>query len=233
MRAVLGVLAAAVLAVTLLVVTSNQINSKKSALADITQKTQTEGAAGSALAPYGQFAKLEQARTSTVQALAGSRFNWERVLRQLSRTVPPGVWITSLTGTVSTDTSGGSGSSGSGSSLRSQVPGPALVFQGCAGSQKGSAQMVTRMRNLDGVTSVTLTKSEHPDTEGGSSVASSSSGSGASTGCPSYQFDLLVGFKATGPAASAAGAQALPAGATGATGSTGPTGSTGSSGTTG
>jgi Tfp pilus assembly protein PilN len=221
-RALLGALALAVLAVTLLVVTSNQINSKKNELADVTQKAAAANAAGGALAPYGEFAKLEQARVTTVKALAGSRFNWERVLRQLSRTIVPGVWVSSLTGGVS----GGSAGAG-GSTLLGDVAGPAVTLQGCAPSQKASALMVTRMRNLDGVTSVTLTKSDHPDTAG---VAPASTGgqSGGQVSCTRYQFELLIGFAPVGPAASTAAV-----GATGATGATGVTGSTGAQGTTG
>ncbi len=237
-RAFLGVLAVAVLAVGSLVLISNQVNSKKSELADLSHKQQVASAAGNALRPYGDFVKLQQARTGTVSGLARSRFNWERVLRQLSRTVPPHVWITSLSGTVSAGSGATSGTGGGGaSSIRNNVQGPALDLEGCASSQDDSARMVAHMRTLDDVSSVTLTKSEQPDTQGGGAAGGSASAStSASTGgseqaCPRYQFDVLVAFKAEGIIASAAGAQTQTTSA-GTTGATGPTGGTGAQGST-
>jgi Tfp pilus assembly protein PilN len=235
-RAFLGVLALAVLLVGSLVLISNQVNSKQSELADLSRKKEAASAAGSALRPYGNFVKLQQARTGTVTGLARSRFNWERVLRQLSHTVAPNVWITNLSGSVSASSSSSSGPAGAGggSTLRSNVQGPAVSLQGCARSQRDSARMMARMRTLDGVSSVTLTRSELPDTEGGGAAGGSGGGAGGGSeqACPRYQFDMLVAFKAQGVVAPATGAQAQPAsgGATGSTGSTGSTGATGATG---
>lgn len=231
-RALLGVLALAVLAVGSLVLISNQVNSKKSEIADLTHKQEAATAASNALRPYGNFVKLQQARTGTVTGLARSRFNWERVLRQLSRTVPPKVWITSVSGTVSPTAgaaAGSSGSGGGGNTLRNNVQGPAVDLEGCAGSQADSARMIARMRALDDVSSVTLTRSELPDNEGGAAGGAAAGGSGGSEeACPRYQFDILVAFKADGAVASAPGAptQTTSIGTTGTTGSTGPQGST-------
>jgi Tfp pilus assembly protein PilN len=233
-RAFLGVLAVAVLAVGSLVLISNQVNSKKSELADLSHKQQVASAASNSLRPYGDFVKLQQARTGTVSGLARSRFNWERVLRQLSRTVPAHVWITNLSGTVSAGSGATSGTGGGGaSSIRNNVQGPALDLEGCASSQDDSARMVAHMRTLDDVSSVTLTKSEQADTQGGGAAGGSASAStsGSEQACPRYQFDVLVAFKAEGIIASAAGAQTQTTSA-GTTGSTGPTGATGAQGST-
>jgi Tfp pilus assembly protein PilN len=227
-RALLGVLAVAVLAVGSLVLISNQVNSKKSEIAGLKHKQEVSIAASNALRPYGDFVKLQQARTGTVAGLARSRFNWERVLRQLSHTVAPNVWITSVSGTVSptAGAAAGSGSGGGGNTLRNNVQGPAVDLAGCAGSQRDSALMVARMRTLDDVSSVTLTRSELPDNEGGAAAGGSAAG-GSAQACPRYQFDMLVAFKAEGAVASAPGAtQTTSTGTTGTTGSTGAQGST-------
>jgi Tfp pilus assembly protein PilN len=248
-RAVLGGLGAAVFAVTLLVLISNQVNAKKSELVDLARKQQAATAVGNSLRHYGTFAKVEQERLATVKALAKSRFNWERVVRQLSRTVPPGTWLTSMKGTVSPDvTASGSssagGGSGSGSNVRAAVQGPAIELIGCTRSQTNAAEMMTRMRNLDGVTDVTLARSALAETDGGGASGGSSAGPSGATGgaaggggtsddCPRYEFELLVVFEAPTPAAAAAaaagadGAQPVATGTTGATGSTGATGATG------
>jgi Tfp pilus assembly protein PilN len=235
-RAFLGVLALAVLGVGSLVLISNQVNAKQGELAGLAHKKEVATAAGNALRPYGNFVKLQQARTDTVTGLAHSRFNWERVLRQLSRTVPPDVWITSMSGTVSaasgtSSSPGGSGGGGTGT-LRNNVKGPAVDLVGCAASQRDSARMMARMRTLDGVSSVTLVKSEMADIEGGTAGGASGAGAAGASGgdqaCPRYQFDILVAFKAEGAIASTPGAQAqtTSAGTTGATGTTGAAAST-------
>jgi Tfp pilus assembly protein PilN len=239
-RAVLGSLGLAVLAVAALVLISNQVNSKKSEAADLGSKQQEVEAVSNALRPYGNFVKLQQTRTSTVAGLARSRFNWERVLRQLSHTMPPHVWITDLSGSVSpaAGSSTSSGGASGGNSLRGNVPGPAVSMEGCARSQRDSARMIARMRTLDDVASVTLTRSELPDTEGttsGGGGAATAPTGGTDQACPRYQFDLLVAFKADSSVAAVAGApgQTVAPAAAGTTGTTGQTGTTGSTGTTG
>jgi Tfp pilus assembly protein PilN len=235
-RGFLGVLGLAVLAVALLVLISNQINSKKSEVADLSSKQQAAEVTGNALRPYGTFVKLQQARTTTVAGLARSRFNWERVMRQLSHTVPPNVWITTMSGSVSPSAGSTSGGGSGGNSLRSSVQGPAVDLEGCAGSQSDSARMMARMRTLDDVDSVTLTKSELPETEGSDSGGSAGATAGtAEQACPRYQFDILVAFKADAGVAAATAGQTQPASTppAGTTGSAGATGSTGTAGTAG
>lgn len=233
-RVLLGVLGVAVVAVTALVLISNQVSEKQSELAEVARKQEVAAAAGNALRPYGNFVKLEQERHATVTAIAQSRFNWERVMRQLSRVTPDGVWITEMKGTVSTGAgaqgtaAGGSGGAGGGSGLRNGIQGPAIELKGCSRSQEGSARTITRMRNLDEVTSVTLTKSGLPEDEGQAGAAQPAQDD---TGCPKkvYTFELIAGFNV--PTASIPAA-AVPTvgGAQTQTAATPPTGSTGGQG---
>jgi Tfp pilus assembly protein PilN len=219
-RALLAVLAFGVVAVTALVLISNQVKDKEDELAEVSQKQVAAKAAGDALRPYGTFVQLQKDRYNTVTALARSRFNWERVMRQLSRTVPDDVWLTELTGTVSpaSTTSGGSG----GGALRGGVQGPAVELKGCARDQKAAARMIVRMRNLDNVDTVVLTRSEQPQQETTQAGGAPTAG-GAAGGCEGnrYEIELLIAFKAS-PAASAS-APAAPAQAQPAAGGTAPT----------
>jgi Tfp pilus assembly protein PilN len=227
-RVLLGVLGVAVVAVTALVLISNQVSEKQTELVEVARKQEVAAAAGNALRPYGNFVKLEQERHATVTALAQSRFNWERVMRQLSRVTPDGVWITEMKGTVSTGAgaqgTAAGGAGGGGGGLRNGIQGPAMELKGCSRSQEGSARTITRMRNLDEVTSVTLTKSGLPEDEGPAGAAQSAQDD---TGCPKkvYTFELIAGFKV--PAASIPAA-AVPTvgGAQTQTAATPPTGST-------
>jgi hypothetical protein len=90
----------------------------------------------------------------TVRDLAGSRFDWEQALRDLARAVPADVTLKSLSGDISTD------AGGSGSSLRSAISAPAITVQGCAPGQTQVARLMARLENIDGVTRVSLSKSQ-------------------------------------------------------------------------
>jgi hypothetical protein len=154
-----------------------------------------------------------------VNSLVDTAFNWERVLRQLSRTIPSDAWLTSMTATVAPGIgTGSSGGGGGGSDFRSQTPYPAVELSGCTYSHKAVARMMTRMRNLDDVTEVALSSSERPTQQGGQSAtqggAATDSGTGGATGggdCrtrPSItKFEILVvlGDAPTGQPAAPAG----------------------------
>jgi Tfp pilus assembly protein PilN len=158
----LGVLGAAVLCVLAVVLTSNQINSKTEELADVQGESQSERQVADALRPYGQFADLQRARVAQINTLAGSRFNWERPLRQLSQAIPRNVWLLSVQASAAPGIEVGSGG-GDVSGLREKVQAPAFSISGCTYSQHAVARMMTRMRNLDDVTEVQLAKSARKD----------------------------------------------------------------------
>ena len=104
------------------------------------------------LKPYADFQTLAQARAGTVQALASARFDWEQALRDLSRAMPKEVYLSSLDGT---------------SRRRRAAPpcaarstSPAIELKGCTKSQPAVAGLMSRMRNVQGVTRVSLAKSD-------------------------------------------------------------------------
>ena len=98
--AVIGGLVAVLLAVVAVVLTGNKVSDNKSEVAKLQQQLDDAQTEASALAPYSNFASLAQARIATVSSLAQSRFDWERVMRELSQVIPSDVWLTKLTGTV-------------------------------------------------------------------------------------------------------------------------------------
>jgi Tfp pilus assembly protein PilN len=197
----LGALATAVLVVLGLVITNNQINDRKGRVGQLEARAARAQAAAQALAPYGNFARLSQARAATVQALADSRFNWERVLRALSRTIPSDVWLVSFKGTLSADVQveaeGGEGGTGS---LRTKTPAPAIELTGCTYNHEAVARMMVRMRNIDGVSEVALAKSERPESqdssqaggEGGGEGSADTAGNDCRTRDSITKFEILV-----------------------------------------
>ena len=77
----------------------------------------------------------------------------------------------SLTGTV------GGGGGGGGSGIRSSISSPAIELAGCTKSQPAVARVMSRLRNVQGVTRVSLSKSEKSDTAAASGGGSATGGS--------------------------------------------------------
>jgi hypothetical protein len=82
------------------------------------------------------------------------------------------VYLSSLTGTV-----GGGASSAGGSGIRGAITSPAIELAGCTKTQPGVARVMSRLRNVQGVTRVSLSKSEKSDTAAANSAGSSTGGS--------------------------------------------------------
>lgn len=185
---VVGALAAVVIALTALVVTENKISERKDEVAQLQQQQQSVEAQAKALAPYSQFAAVREQRVETVEGLANSRFDWERVLQELSLLLPRGVQITSLTGTASPEVAL---SGGAGISLRAAVAGPALELVGCGPSQTTVAGFVEAVKDIDGVTRVALQNATRSK-----GTQNASSGSGSCGGDHWVQFQMVAAFDA-------------------------------------
>ncbi|HET7510603.1 MAG TPA: PilN domain-containing protein [Solirubrobacterales bacterium] len=197
---VLGGLVALLIGVALLVVTNNQISERKSEIVTLKHEDRLAQKKAERLASYVQLAQLRQQRTETVNSLADSRFDWERVMRELSKVLPSNVWLTTLNASASPEAASNSSSEGSGSGgLRSSVAGPALEIGGCADGQDGVAGFVTALKEIDGVTRVGVESSALPSGESSSESGEGSEGGGESD-CRTRdfiaQFQLVVAFDA-------------------------------------
>lgn len=155
--ALVGGLVAVLVLVVALVLTGNSVTEKESELAELEAQRDAVAQEAQALAPYAQFAAMQQNRESTVISLAESRFDWERVLRELALVIPSDVWLVELIGAA-----GGDGSD-------DEVTGPNLEIQGCARDHEAVARFIASLEDIDGVTRVGLSNSVRQDTESGSS----------------------------------------------------------------
>jgi Tfp pilus assembly protein PilN len=186
---VVGALVAALLGVTVLVATGNQISDRKSEVVQLETEKAAVEAQAQALDAYTQFHSVREQRVATVVSLADSRFDWERVMRELALILPGDVWLTTLTGTASPAVAPEGAAS---VSLRGSIAGPALELVGCAASHDSVAGFVKALEDIDGVTRV------------GVQSSALGSGGGASTGSTSTcqtrdfiaQFQLVVAFDA-------------------------------------
>lgn len=197
---VVAALVAVLAGVTALVLTGNEISDREAELARVESDDAAEAAKAERLSAYTSFRDLSEQRVVTVQSLADSRFDWERVMRELALILPGDVWLVGLTATASPEVSVEGGAS-SGSDLRGSVPGPALELTGCATGQQAVAGFVTALKDIDGVTRVGVQSSElgQEDDSGsavGTGAASSSGGEECRTRASIAKFELVVAFDA-------------------------------------
>jgi Tfp pilus assembly protein PilN len=184
--AVVGLLAVAVVLVTMYVLSSNSISQRQTELSNLHQQIAQTQAESGILTRYSQFTQLAQTRVQTVRDIAASRFDWAKALSELADVVPADTTLTEVSASVDPGaTASGSGSGGS--TLRGDIASPAFELLGCTASQDDVARLMSRLRLIDDVTRVTLSNSAKP----GSSGAPSS----ASCGPNAPSFDLVVFFQ--------------------------------------
>ncbi len=187
---VVGALGLLLVGVVVMVLASNQISERESDLESLAARSAAANARAEKLAPYAKFQQVERQRTTTVYELADSRFDWPRVLRQLSLIVPKYVVLGRLTGLAGPGVeSGGGGGESGGTNLANGIKGPSLSLSGCALNQNRVAALVAALHQIDGVTRVGLSGAVHEDEEGGG-------GSGEGASCKRVSFNIAVAFDA-------------------------------------
>jgi Tfp pilus assembly protein PilN len=160
---VVGALVALLAGVTLLVITNNEISGGKSEVAQLESENASAQAKAARLTAYTNLRTIHDQRVATVTSLADSRFDWERVIRELSLILPPNAWLTNLTGTASPSVAVNGAAS---VALRDSVPGPALELVGCASSQDAVAGFISDLKDIDGATRVAVQSSVLGDASG-------------------------------------------------------------------
>jgi len=208
---VVGALVAALAGVTALVITDNQISDRKAEVARLKQQDAVAQARADRLAAYTQFGSVRDQRVATVTSLADSRFDWERVMRELSLILPDDVWLTNVTGkanpAVQLDGEANV-------SLRQSIPGPALEVVGCARGQEAVARFVSSLKDIDGVTRVGVQSSQLGTAQSAAGTATSSGAGATSDSCQTRkfiaQFQIVAAFDAAPTPAAATDASATP-----------------------
>lgn len=148
-----GVLCAVLVGMVLLTTFGNTVNEREAEAGALRTEAAELSARAQSLQVYTNFEANRQNRVQTIAALARSRFDWERVLEELSRVMPIDIRLTSLTGSVNPSQEKGT------SNLRGQSTGPALTMSGVATSHVAVAEFITLLEQIDGVTRVAVEKS--------------------------------------------------------------------------
>lgn len=198
---VVGVLALVLAGVALWVLAGNTVSEREAEVARLGREDARASAKAQRLAAFTQFREMQQARTETITSLADSRFDWERVMRELALILPDDAWLVNLSASAAPDSASGEGAGGS---LRTAAAGPALELKGCAAGQEAVAGFVTALKDIDGVTRVGVESSELGDSE---DSASGGGEEGANEDCRTRafiaQFSIVVAFDAAPAPASA------------------------------
>jgi Tfp pilus assembly protein PilN len=189
---VVGALIAALLGVTALVVTDNKISDSKTEIASMEGEVAAAEAKARSLSAYAQFHTVREQRVATITSLADSRFDWERVMRELSLILPGDVWLTNLSASASPTAETAGVTSGS---LRASVAGPALSLSGCADGQDAVAGFVQALKDIDGVTRVGV-ESSSLNGAGSAAATDSAGGEGCLGKSSTAQFQMVVAFDA-------------------------------------
>lgn len=196
---IVGGLAAVLVGAVLTVMTQNTIAERETEIATLESREAEARARAESLAPFAEFTNVADARSATVSSLAQSRFDWYRVLRELSLVIPEDVSLSSLDGTVS----GADAAGGEGSDLAAGSLGPSLSMSGCAAGHEAVAGFLEDLKDIDGVTRVGAENSTLG--EGGGSSAGAASSADVAKGCGSGQAEFSVVAVFDGVVTAAAG----------------------------
>ena len=167
------------------------------------------------LRAYTEFAALQQARTRRSTSLAQSRFDWERVLRELAIVIPEDVWLLKLTGTanpaVQLCESGPARDLGASPS----VPGPAIGDRRLRPRPGWSPGSSPRSRTSTVSPASRSTGSERPDPSSAAEGTTGGGSGGASEDCATRsfisKFGIVAAFDAVQVGASTEATEAPPA----------------------
>jgi Tfp pilus assembly protein PilN len=206
-----GGLALLLLAVVATAFAGKQISDRESEKAALQQELDQATARADSLSAFANFRAIQEARAATVASLAESRFDWERVIHELSLILPDGISLTNLTGTVSPEVTLENAAS---VATRDSVPGPALELVGCAPGEDSVAGFMAALEDIDGVTRVGLEETEQNETQ--TQGASPTTDSAAGTDECRYddeitKFQIVVAFDSVPTPETATTAPSVPA----------------------
>jgi Tfp pilus assembly protein PilN len=198
-HAVVGVLAVLLAMVAAYVITSNKVTERQNQTAAAgAEADRLEAEAGKAT-NYTDFTQIAQTRLQSVAGVAGARFDWERLMRELALVMPEGTWLQSTEASASGDAAAG----GQPATPSAAGAGPSANLVGCTPRPPDVARMMVRLRQLHRVNDVSLNESSREQASTPATVDS----------CGSlYKFDLTVSFDPTEAASEAPrGATRVPA----------------------
>jgi Tfp pilus assembly protein PilN len=185
---VLGVLGVLLVMVVVYVLTGNTVAERKSDTKTASAEADQLEARAGAQTGYTDFAQIAITRTESVAAVAATRFDWERFMRELSLVMPEGSWLQSADASVLGDPASGSTTTPAADPTAAKTPAANLI--GCTPGQDDVARMMVRLRQLYRVDDVQLNES---------TAGAKDEEAGVDTCGALYTFNLTVNFTAAEP----------------------------------
>jgi Tfp pilus assembly protein PilN len=149
---------------------------------------------------FTNFAEIKKARLASVMGVADARFDWERLMREISRVMPEGSWLQSTDASMTGQVDGESTTSATGAPVAAT---PKAKFVGCTPDQSDVARMMVRMRQMNRVADVELNESSTEPSNNAETTVDS---------CGRYyQFDITVSFTQTPQSEAPRGESSVPA----------------------
>ena len=188
---VLGLLAVLLVMAVAYVTTGNSINENETKAAEAKQEADALEEQAAALGSFADFASIKEQRLASVMVAAQTRFDWERLMREVSLIMPAGSWLQTTQASVLGDpnqTGSAAAAAATGQTVAAVTP--AATFVGCTRHQSEVAKLMVRMREMHRVTDVKLNESAQE--QGGTDAGIDSCGS-------LYQFDVTVSFAPAAP----------------------------------
>jgi Tfp pilus assembly protein PilN len=201
--AVVGALAVMLVMAAAYVLTTNDISDKQSKIAAAEAEAAEARQRAGSFTAFSNFAQIKEARLATVRDLAAVRFDWERLMREVSHVIPDDVWLLDMTAsTAPQDASGGAAATTPGAPAPLS---PSLTMSGCAKGQPSVAALMVRLRKLHLAQDVQLTESGREDPAQGAGATDAAVASSGTCLGNRYSFNLTVSFAAPSPTDGGAG----------------------------
>jgi Tfp pilus assembly protein PilN len=177
--ALLAVLGLAFVVAVGYVVVANSVTSKKDDLAKVNALQASADQQANKLKPYADLEAARVALVQRVQSLTGGRYDWPETLDRVARALPSNAKLTALNGAAPSSTAG-----------------PSIQLSGCTPSHDAVANVIDRLRAVNGVDSVTLQSS---------TIAPKSASGGSGDDCPGAEtFQMTLQLTSSGTATAAA-----------------------------
>ena len=165
--AIVGVLAVFLVMAVASVLTSNKVNENETKAAEAKQEADALEAQAAQLGSFTNFAAIKEQRLASVVTAAETRFDWERLMREVSLIMPEGSWLRTTSASVLGEQSptGETATQTAGAALT-----PTATFVGCTKKQSEVATLMVRMGQLHRATDVKLNQSAQEAADGEASI---------------------------------------------------------------
>jgi Tfp pilus assembly protein PilN len=184
-HALLAGLALLLVMTVLYVITANSVTERESQAEQARIEAERLEAEATDKGSFTDFAAIAQTRAASVAGVASTRFDWERLMRELARVMPEGSWLTSASASA---TGAPEGEAAPAETAATGPAGPSANLVGCTPNHSDVARMMVRLRQLHRVADVQLAHSTREDDAGEAAL----DGCGANT-----SFDLTLTFSPT------------------------------------